>query len=195
MRSLLVCVTFVTLRLLAFAGGEPVGHWDGESLIEVSINVLDADSQQGLTGAKIWLLTGRADDEYRLAAADPRGISDAYGKKIPVESLGIRALSGKEGRARLWTYFRAGGGILWENGKQREDGYWWVGGTIIVTNWDYEDFTAELKTLCANEQHPLSEANLTLSIKLTKKKAKQALAPTSVMPPSGAPATSAAQAK
>ncbi len=137
------------------------GNWDGEQLAEVTISVVDDLTSNPVSGAEVWVITGRERDHFRISKECPGALA------MPPEALGTRAKTCFDGTLRFATTFESGGSFEIANGKKVYTGSWFIAGHIEVRRIGYKDFVAELSDLVSDKHHDIQEPHLNLTIKLT----------------------------
>lgn len=169
MRSLLTILGSVMLACPGLA--ENVGSWSGETYVPVNVRVIAEKDGKPVSGARVWLLTGRDRHAYQAAASNIESFTKANG---PIERFGSRVFSDADGRTKIWSPFDAAGGVLADGSHST---FRYIQGIVVVEAGKYARFESELEALLPKDLDQKSTAPISITVRL-KEAANQTPQPT-----------------
>jgi hypothetical protein len=145
-----------------------VGNWNGETSAEVRVRVVNAETGQPLIRTRVWLLTLHDDIAYLQHSVSPEVF--AKNNSRPIESFGSRVYTNWDGRAAIWSPFRAGGSILSDGSKNTHR---FVRGYLIVEDWKHERVEIKLEELLPSNHSSADTGPISVTVKLKPKKTEE----------------------
>lgn len=153
-----------TLAVVALCAGckrdVAEGSWCGRVSAWVAIRVVDQATDRPVSDARVWLLTASDASAYQAFKVYGTEFSEFNG---PIERLGSRVFTDRDGCARIYTPFDAAGGFS-SMGARLTHRY--VSGTVIVEHGQFTRFESKLEDLMSIPATNLSKNLPRVSIAL-----------------------------